>query len=190
MSDRVSIIKDAYFQRISDAIGLRLDDTLHWDFIDNFKRITRACRKAQKHAIRSVIDGGTGMGKTHTLEHYAATNDYVLYVKCTQNMSAKDLLEEILEKLGIHQVIRGNHAKLRYIKNAIINRKGYLIIIDEVEVVKAGIYGIIKDLSDWAHRRAGFIICGMNIISKLDNLASREKAGFPQLRRRFSGLIS
>lgn len=188
-SGRIVSIKDSYFQRIADAIGLRLDDTLHWDFIENFKRIQRACRKAQRKAIRMVVDGWTRMGKTHALENYAAANDYVLYVKCTQNMSAKDLLEEILAALGVHdlQHIRGNHAKLRTIKGLITNRKGYLIIIDEVEVVKAGIYGILKDISDWAHRRAGFIICGMDIVRKIDKLAGNHKPGFPQLRGRFFG---
>lgn len=189
VSGRTVAIKDSYFQRIADAMGLRLDDTLHWDFIESFKRIQRACRKAQKNCIRMVVDGWTRMGKTHALEHYAAMNDYVLYVKCTQNMSAKDLLEEILSSLGVHdmQHIRGNHAKLRTIKNIITNRKGYLIIIDEVEVVKAGIYGILKDISDWAHRKAGFIICGMDIINKIDKMAGNHKPGFPQLRGRFFG---
>lgn len=184
---RAITIKDSYFQRIADAIGLRLDDTMHWDFIENFKRGQRVCRKAQKNAIRMILDGQTRMGKTHSLEHYAATNDYVLYVKCTQNMSSKDLLDEILHALGNHDTIRGNHAKLRTIKNMVIKRKGYLIIIDEVEVVKPGIYGVLKDISDWAHRNAGFIICGMDIIRKLDKLANNQRAGFPQLRGRFFG---
>lgn len=185
--DRDIVIRDSYFHRLADAIGYRLDDTLHWDFIGNFKRIQRACRKAQRNSIRMVIDGWTRMGKTHALENYAATNDYVLYVKCTQNMSSKDLLEEILNSLGVHEVVRGNHAKLRTIKNIVTNRKGYVIIIDEVEVVKAGIYGILKDISDWAHRKAGFVICGMDIIRKLDKLAAAHKPGFPQLRGRFFG---
>lgn len=184
---RMIQIKDSYFQRIADAIGLLLDDTLHWNFLSNFKQIQRACRKAQKKAIREVLDGWTGTGKTHALEHYAATNDYCLYVKCTQNMSAKDLLEEILSALHVHDVIRGNHNKLRTIKNMITNRRGYLIIIDEVEVVKPGIYNILKDISDWAHNKAGFIISGMDIINKLDKLANAGKPGFPQLRRRFFG---
>jgi DNA transposition AAA+ family ATPase len=181
-------IKDAYFVRIADAIGLRLDDQLHWDFIENFKRIQRACRKAQKNAIRMVIDGWTGMGKTHALEHFNATNDYVLYIKCTQNMSAKDLLDEMLHKLSVNpDSIRGNHAKLRMLRNIITGRKGYLIIVDEIEVVKAGIYAILKDICDWAHRKAGLIMCGMEIIKKLDKLAEANKPGFPQLRRRVFG---
>lgn len=184
---RAVVIKDSYFQRIADAIGLRLDDTLHWDFLDNFKRIQRACRKAQRKSIRMVLDGWTRMGKTHSLENYAATNDYVLYVKCTQNMSAKDLLDELLAALGVHEVIRGNHNKLRMIRNVVMKRRGYLIIIDEVEVVNPGIYKVLKDISDFSHRNAGFIICGMDIVAKLDRLATRQRAGFPQLRGRFFG---
>lgn len=183
----ITVIRDNYFERIAEAIGLNLTDRMHWDFINNYKRITRACRKAQRKAIRMVVDGWTRMGKTHSLERYTATNDYVLYVKCTQNMSSKDLLEEILHSLGIHDNIRGNHAKLRTIKATITNRRGYLIIIDEVEVVKPGIYGVLKDISDWAHGKAGFIICGMDIIAKLDKLAKARRPGFPQLRGRFFG---
>lgn len=183
----ITVIRDSYFERIGEAIGLNLNDRMHWDFINNYKRITKACRKAQLKAIRMVVDGWTRMGKTHSLERYTATNDYVLYVKCTQNMSSKDLLEEILNALGIHENIRGNHAKLRTIKATITNRRGYLIIIDEVEVVKPGIYGVLKDISDWAHGKAGFIICGMDIIAKLDKLARARRPGFPQLRGRFFG---
>jgi DNA transposition AAA+ family ATPase len=180
-------IKDSYFQRIADAIGMSLDNSLHWDFIDNFKRVTRACRKAQKTVIRMVIDTTTGMGKTHALEHYAATNDYVLYVKCTRNMGSKDLLDEILIALGVHDNIRGNHSKLKTIRNIITNRKGYAMIFDEVEQVKPGIYDILKDVADWSHNKAAVIISGMGIIQKFDKLANNGKPGFPQLRRRFFG---
>lgn len=182
-----TVIRDSFFERIADAIGLNLADRMHWDFINNYTRITSACRKAQKKAIRMVIDGWTRMGKTHSLERYTATNDYVLYVKCTQNMTSKDLLEELLHALGIYENIRGNHAKLRTIKARVTNYRGYLIIIDEVEVVKPGIYGVLKDISDWANDKAGFIICGMDIIAKLDKLAEARRPGFPQLRGRFFG---
>jgi DNA transposition AAA+ family ATPase len=185
--DRTIVIKDSYFNRIADAIGLRLDDTLHWDFIENFKRVTRACRKAQKRAIRIILDANTGMGKTHALEHYAATNDYVLYVKCTRNMSGKDLLDEILSALGVHDLIRGNHNKLKTIRNIVTNRKGYALIFDEVEQVRPAIYDILKDIADWAHNKAAVVISGMDIIQKLDRLANNKRAGFPQLRRRFFG---
>lgn len=180
-------ISDAHFYRLAEALGIRFDGQLHWTFLDNFKRVQRACRKAQSKAIRMVIDGPTRMGKTFAQEDYAITNDYVVYVKCTQNMSSKDLLDEILAALGVHDLIRGNHNKLKMIKSMITRRKGYLIIIDEVEVVKAGIYGVIKDISDWANGKAGFIITGMDLIKKLDNLARRGKPGFPQLKGRFFG---
>lgn len=186
-SGRTTQISDAYFHRIADAIGIRFDGQLHWDFIQNFKTIQRACRKAQKNAIREVIQGWTGMGKTYALESYAMTNDYVLYVKATMNMSSKDLLDAILDKMGVQNPIRGNHAKLEMIKHVISQRKGWLIIIDETEVVRAGIYQVLKDISDWTQNKAGFIICGMDLINKLDRMAAKNKPGFPQLRRRFFG---
>lgn len=184
---RSATISDAVYHRLADALGIRFDGQLHWSFINSFKLIQRTCRKAQKKAIRMIVDGYTGQGKTFGLEHYAVENDYVVYVKCTQNMSAKGLLDAILERLGVHEVIRGNHAKLETIRKIVTNRKGYLIIIDEVEVVKAGVYAVLKDISDFTHNKCGFMISGMDLIMKLDNLAGRHKPGFPQLRRRFHG---
>lgn len=184
---RTTSISDATFHRIAEALGIRFDGQLHWDFLSGFKLIQRVCRKAQKKAIREIVDGWTGQGKTYSLEHYAVTNDYVVYVKCTQNMSAKGLLDAILDRLGVHDVITGNHNKLELIKKVVTNRKGFLIIIDEVEVVKPGIYAVLKDISDFTHNKCGFIISGMELIKKLQNLAGRHKAGFPQLKRRFFG---
>jgi DNA transposition AAA+ family ATPase len=184
---RIIAIKDAYFVRIADAIGLRLDDTLHWDFIDNFKRVVKACNKAKKKALRMIIDTATGMGKTHALEHFAATNDYAIYVKSDRNMSGKDLLDDILHAMGVHDVIRGNHAKLKMIRHVITNRKGYIIIIDEVEQVRATINDVLKDIADIAHNKCALVISGMGIIQKFDRLANNQKPGFPQLRRRFFG---
>ena len=180
-------ISDAVFNRLAHTIGVRFDGQMHWDFLTSFRLVQRVCRKAQRKAIRSIMDGWTGQGKTFGLEHYAVTNDNVVYVKCTQNMTAKGLLDAILERLMVHDVIRGNYAKIEKIRKIMINRRGFLIIIDEVEVVKPGIYAVLKDISDFTQNKCGFVIAGMDIIAKLTKLAGNRKPGFPQLKRRFFG---
>lgn len=180
-------ISDAIFNRIANALGVRFDGQMHWDFLTSFRITQRACRKAQKKAIRIIMDGWTGQGKTHGLEYYSVTNDNVVYVKCTQNMTAKGLLDAILHKLHVAEIVRGNYAKIEMIRKVMINRRGFLIIIDEVEVVKPGIYAVLKDISDFTQNKCGFMISGMDIITKLQRLAGNNKPGFPQLKRRFFG---
>jgi hypothetical protein len=184
---RPATISDATYHRIADAIGIRFDGRLHWDFLNSFKITQRACRKAQRKAIRMIADGWTGQGKTYGFEHYAVTSDYVVYVKCTNNMSAKGLLDAILHQLGVHDNIRGNYEKLLKIRAIVRGRRGWLIIIDECEVVKAGINGVLKDISDISQGYCALIVSGMGLTKKLDKYAESHKPGFPQLRRRFFG---
>lgn len=185
-----SQIGDQAFHRLADYLDVKFEGGLYWPMIRNYSRIERICRKAQKKAIRYTIDGPTGQGKTFTLEKFSKKNEYVIYVKCTMNMTAKNLVDAILNKLNVHDnPVRGVHEKLELIRKIVTGKKGYLIIIDEAEVVKPGIYSVIKDISDFIQNKSGMIICGFGLINKLDRLASREKPGYPQLRRRFFGNI-
>lgn len=188
ISGREAVLGDASFHRLADFLDVKFEAGLYWPNLRNTQRIERICRKAQRKAIRYIIDGPTGQSKTFTLEKYSKKNNYVVYVKLTQNMTAHDLVNTIMEKLNIHGNLRGIHSKLEAIRKVVV-RSGYLIVVDEAEVVKPGIYAVIKDVSDFIQGKAGMIICGFGLIAKLDRLASREKAGFPQLRRRFFGNI-
>lgn len=187
--ERISQIGDQAFHRLADYLDIKFEGGLHWPTIRNYSRIMAICRKAQKKAIRYTIDGPTGQSKTFTLEKYAKKNEYVIYVKCTMNMSAKNLVDAILSRLNVHVRARGVHEKLEMIRRIVTGKKGMLIIVDEAEVVKPGIYAVIKDISDFIHNKSGMIICGFGLINKLDRLAGRQKPGYPQLRRRFFGNV-
>ena len=90
---RVSQIGDQAFHRLADFLDVKFEGGLYWPTIRNYTRIERICRKAQKKAIRYTIDGPTGQSKTFTLEKFSKKNEYVIYVKCTMNMSAKNLVD-------------------------------------------------------------------------------------------------
>lgn len=182
-------ISDAQFHRLADVLDVKFDGGLLWPELHNYKRIERLSRKAQNRKIRVILDGPTGQGKTFTLEKFSKRNNYVIYVKCTMNMTAKNLVDAILQRLNVHDKIRGLHEKLETIRRIVLSRQGYLIIIDEAEVVKPGIYAVIKDVSDFVQNKAGMVICGFGLVKKLDRLAAKGKPGYPQLRRRFFGNV-
>ncbi len=184
-----SQIGDNTFHKLADFLDVKFYGGLFWPELRNYTRIDKICRKSQRKAIRYIIDGPTGQGKTFTLEKYSKLHSYVVYVKCTMNMSAKDLVNTLMDEMKIHGTYRGVHEKLEAIRKRIHGQRGYLIIIDESEVVKPGIYAVIKDISDFVQNKAGMVICGYGLIGKLERLAGKQKAGFPQLRRRFFGNI-
>jgi DNA transposition AAA+ family ATPase len=181
-----TLFKDEYFHKIADAIGYTLPGA--GDMLietKTFKRIQDVCRRAQAGARPILIDGDTGTGKTHALEHYAKTHEQVVYVKATTSMSPKDLLSEILSALDVKQVIKGLRQMLHKIKD-LAARRGWLIIIDEGEDLKTSIYKTIKEIYDFCQNKAGIVLAGIDLIKWLDT-KSRGKKNMPytQLNRRF-----
>lgn len=187
--DTDSHIGDNTFHKLADFLDVKFDGGLFWPELRNFMRIERICRKAQRKAIRYIIDGPTGQGKTFALEKVAKKFSYVVYVKATRNMSANDLVEALLIEMGISGNFRGIHQKIQAIGKKTNNQRGILVIIDELEQVRPAVYAVIKDVCDAVQGRAAMVICGFGLIEKLDRLAGRQRAGFPQLRRRFFGNI-
>jgi hypothetical protein len=99
-------------------------------------------------------------------------------------MGGKDLLNEILYKLQIKDKLVGNNAKINAIKTKVVHSPGYLIIIDEAEDVKIGIYKLIKEIIDFTYTKVGVVVSGMRLIDKIELLAYKGRQGFPQLKRR------
>lgn len=176
-------IKDEYYLRISEALGKNLNNEHQWN-TKNFLMIQRCCSKAQKEGRAILLDSDeSGLGKTHALEHYYHNHDRVLYVKCDSAMGAQNLLVAILQQLKIRRIPGGNRAKLMLIKEKISN-KDYLTIIDEAELVRPGMYHIIKDIIDINYRTSGLLVSGMGLMDYINYYASKHRKGFPQIRRR------
>jgi hypothetical protein len=184
-----SNIGDNTFHKLADFLEIKFDGGLLWPSLRNFTRIEKICRKAQRKAIRYIIDGPTGQGKTFALERVAKKFSYAIYVKATRNMSANDLVEAILNEMGIAGNFRGIHQKIQAIGKKVNNQRGILIMIDELEQVRPAVYAVIKDVCDVVQGKGAMVICGFGLVNKLDLLAGKQRAGFPQLRRRFFGNV-
>ena len=179
-----SPISDKALLTIADALGLNYDQSLHWETY-NYKLINAACREAQTKKRRLLLDAETGLGKTYALERYAIDNDKVLYIKVTRTMSARDMLDEIIVKLNIRDILRGNRAKMMAIQKKVTSVPNFLIIIDEAEYLKNTLFDLVKEIADFTENKCGIVLSGMDLKKKIEYLAGRGKPGFPQLRRRF-----
>lgn len=182
---QASPISDAIFYKIADAIGLKLEFRPHFN-CENYLKVTQICAFAQANHRRYLLDGkDSGLSKTYTLEKYAREHEGVLYVKCTSLMRGKDLIQLLLEKLGIN--LEGRHtmtSKLAHITSKMIT-PGYLIILDEFENVASDMYRVLKDVEDATYQKCGLIVCGMGITRDLEQAAKRQAKLGPQIWRRF-----
>jgi DNA transposition AAA+ family ATPase len=182
--NRTSPIKDTYFYKIAQAVGLNLDKVFDWNTTQR-DLVQKWCRKAQNKKLRVLVSSPSGVGKTDSLENYAYNNDRVLYIKCTKNMGTRDMLDLICRKLNISEYLVGNYAKLEAIRKELIGRKGWLIIIDEVENVKLGIWDSIKEISDFTEGQCGLMVAGIDIISFFNKMSDKKRIPFSALKRRF-----
>lgn len=90
------------------------------------------CRSCQEHQGLGIVVGRSGYGKTYSLKEYAKL-PRVAYLECDDTMSARDLVEEIEDVLGIP----GGYGTIRKRANGVRDffntNQGYLLIVDEAD---------------------------------------------------------
>jgi uncharacterized protein (DUF2249 family) len=185
---RLTVINDSHFFKLAEAVGLKFEDEFKWDFLNSYRLGYRVMRKAQRKQLRAIIDGDTGQGKTFISKWYNRENDYVLFLECTRNMTGKAMINALCEKLGIELPMRTTpYEKLELIKKVITNRRGYLIVVDQVgkNEVRPSIYSVLMDIAVAVEGKAGIVISGYKVTDMLTYLYHRHVPGMRQLARRF-----
>ena len=118
---------------------------------NNVKRFITMMNNLQNRAEgvpgMALVYGEPGLGKTQTINWWAFKNNAIL-VRCTQLMSARWLLSEILEEMGeIYGYIISNCFKL-VVRNLLVNPQ--IIIIDEVDYLTVDSRAVetLRDIHD------------------------------------------
>lgn len=96
------------------------------------RAVLGVCQSCQEYQGLGIVVGRSGYGKTYSLKEYAKL-PRVAYLECDDTMSARDLVEEIEEVLGIpggYGTIRKRANGVRDFFNA---NQGYLLIVDEAD---------------------------------------------------------
>lgn len=184
---KYAMIGDAQFYRIAKAIDFRFEDEMIWEKVNNYKDIHRVLSKAQRKSLQYSIQGASGLGKTFSLERYCLLTPNAHYIKATENMTSRDLVNTIIHNLGMSDDFRGNHEKIMAIAHYVTGQKGrHLVIVDEIDRPKrqSGIIGVCKDLSDAFKGKAAFVMCGANLVNDIRKLAEKNIAGYATLKRR------
>lgn len=121
------------------------------------KRILEICGLAHDMSDIYLVIGEAGLGKTMALKQYAATKSNVVMLEVDPTFSAKVLLTELCNTLGV-TAARNNHAMM----TAIIDKlKGSdrLLIIDEAELLTYRPLEILRRIHD--KTGVGIVLAGM-----------------------------
>lgn len=117
----------------------------------NVKQFISMVSNLQKRAEgvpgMALVYGDPGLGKTQTINWWALKNDAIL-VRCTQLMSARWLLTEILDEMGEISSSRISDCFNLIIKNLITNPQ--ILIIDEIDylTIDTKIVETLRDIHD------------------------------------------
>lgn len=118
---------------------------------NNVKRFITMMNNLQNRAEgvpgMALVYGEPGLGKTQTINWWAFKNNAIL-VRCTQLMSARWLLSEILEEMGEIYGYKISDCFKLVVRNLLVNPQ--IIIIDEVDYLAVDSRAVetLRDIHD------------------------------------------
>ena len=118
---------------------------------NNVKRFITMMNNLQNRAEgvpgMGLVYGEPGLGKTQTINWWAFKNNAIL-VRCTQLMSARWLLSEILEELGEIYGYKISDCFKLVVRNLLVNPQ--IIIIDEIDYLTVDSRAVetLRDIHD------------------------------------------
>jgi len=186
-----TIIKDQYYVKIAELIGLDLEKK-YWQHVDTeqYEAIMVELLSAKHRGYEKLIIGESGCGKTYTIEQFVK-----LYPEYTYRItvSSEHNLKNILNELGERMNIRYGGDNVFKIKQIAKKMKSYkssgkkcVIIIDEGENLKLSGLRAMKSLYDSVNKYCPIVLVGTpQLLRKIERLKEKDEDGMPQLYRRF-----
>lgn len=121
------------------------------------KKALEIIRMAHVDGEINVIYGEAGLGKTMALKAYASQNSTALLIEVDPSFTARVLLEEICNRLGLSP--RGNmHETFELCSNK-LRDSGYVLLIDEGELLPHRSLEVLRRLHDKSG--IGVVLVGM-----------------------------
>ena len=191
----VSQIKSRKWDALSDDMWRKIAKKLDVDVADawnyaptlqseGFRGIFGACRH---RAIFRGVTSLSGSGKTYMLNRTRLSEPNVFYVKCIEDITKKELYQEILLSMGKPHAKGSTLALLKLIVAEMEKKESPLLIIDEIEDCKTSVLRQLKDLYNKLEDICGTIVLGTpNLKSRIETLRRRESLAYNQVYSRFA----
>lgn len=136
------------------------------------------CRHARRYRNFAVFTGYVGIGKTHALKHYAATNSNTFIIDATPTMSVNSLIKRLTQLVAGYDVKGSISDKFDAIIAALKNTDS-LLIIDEAETLTSNQLHTLRRIRDLAN--VGIVFSGTEYLS---GMLKPTHGQFDQIRSR------
>jgi hypothetical protein len=133
------------------------------DFImtENARQVLALCELCYSEREIGVIVGPAGTGKTTALRKYCESNPDAAFVRGDVSMTAKELLLEVADRLGVESGYGSQRSIVRKIVTHLKNRPA-LLIVDEADLLVSCTVRKIELLrSIYDEAKVGLVLCGM-----------------------------
>lgn len=128
------------------------------------KRIFNISRMCQLNSEIGMAYGSSGLGKSTAIKNYAKDNAGVIIIDPDENVSAKWILEDLAQQLGISGVTK-NYDLTKEIRKRLYN-SGYLVIVDESENLKSLCFRTLRKLHDRCDFTFGLLFAGTEVLDR------------------------
>lgn len=191
------LIKDVYFQRIADFVGITLKKEYWQTFeTEQYLIIESAFVEAKSCAAVKTVIGATGSGKSYTAERMKEKYPSSTFIiKCSNDFNLRDFIMHIAEIVGVRDIDTFSQSRTRLaverrLKALVAAGEKPVLVFDEAENLKLPAWGRIKAIYDNLKNICGFLVMGTpNWYNSMKNKRDRERDIAPQIFRRFmSGL--
>jgi|Deesub1362A_J573_1020465.scaffolds.fasta_scaffold00533_10 hypothetical protein len=175
-------------KRARDFFDKKEGDIPKWQIVktDQFKAIMGLCELAYQDGDIAVVIGEAGLGKTIALTEYARRNPYKsLYIKCDVTFTARELLIEIGEKLGI--AVSGTVRNMMREIERVLRTSRRVLLVDEADLLTIKQIEILRAIHD--STQCGLVLAGLPRLKLLLLKGPQMKDNLAQLYSRVGMLF-
>lgn len=187
------VIKDVYFQRIAEFIGISLQKEYWRQFeTEQYLDIEGAFLEAKTGSTVKTVIGSTGTGKTfgaHRMKEKYPTATFI--ITCANDYNLRDFMRYIAGVVGIKDSeylsqVKARTAIQKRLKSLFDEGFKPILIFDEAENLTLPALGRVKALYDNLKGVAAFLLFGTpNWFRKMKTQRDKERDIAPQIFRRF-----
>lgn len=187
-NNNLELISDAMWNKIAHGIGFSMSS---WQIANtrNFQLITNTLKVCHHEAAIFALAADAGKGKTTSCEHYANTNEGVVYLRCRESWTPRMFYRAHLQALGVDPDRYTTAEMVDVIVKTLAKRPGALVIWDEADKLRNKIVMFIE-LYNELKGRVGFFICGTpRLRMNIEQGAKKDKLGFKEVYSRLGNVF-
>ena len=160
------LISDEMWRTIASQIG---HDANGWQVIptEGYNRMYHLLRDAQQNALVLAVTGDAGCGKSQAVKQYAAENQNVIVLSCSEYWNRKLFLNELLRALGRTDYIGNTVGEM--VAEAMLRLKrleDVVLVLDEADKLNDQVLHFFITIYNQLEDQCGILMCATPYLEK------------------------